>query len=213
MPRALLTAGLLLVVGLGAAQTQQPPQPKSARPAPAAKSGQPASQPAALRHDAVLLVEDAFNLVRMLDEAEFLARREEMARNLLNNLLPFLAGAEKPRQVAVPPAPVLRSPAHAPAPSKPTTLRGAAGPAPAAKPPTSTPAGPAYARVPQKMRIKAKFQAAAAPFKKLMAENPQQAGRVGELLRAARAALAAQQFDAAESHLDRALQLLGVSSP
>jgi hypothetical protein len=64
--------------------------------------------------------------------------------------------------------------------------------------------------VPQKARIRAKFQAATEPYKQLRNQDAAKAGMVDELLRAARAALAKEQFDAAESYLDHALQMLGV---
>lgn len=172
--------------------------------------------------DALLLVLDSFDVVRTLDDAQFQIQRDEVARNLLENLIPFLVASptgSQPSQPVVPPAPtpaaqpeVKPVPAAPPAPTRPTQVKPSAGGSP--KPVVEMPAGhaddPAYSRVPQKTRIRTKFRSAAAPFKALQASDPEKARMVDELLRAARSALAKEQFDTAESYIDHALDMLNV---
>jgi hypothetical protein len=181
------------------------------QPAP----GGPATGSEAVPRDAVLLAMDAFSIIRMLDEKDYEARKAEVAENLCRNLRPFLVGG---KAQAVPPAPVsghagggrsVRQAVHGP-----TRVIGAP-PAHVVKPKPPggmgpKPAGSAYAKVAQKQRIRAKFAAADAPFKKLQAADPAQAAMVAELLKASRAAFAKGQFDASESYVDHALRLLGV---
>jgi len=45
-----------------------------------------------------------------------------------------------------------------------------------------------------------------------VASDPQAAAPIGELLKAARAARAAQKFDECESYLNHAIQLLGIQT-
>ncbi len=68
-------------------------------------------------------------------------------------------------------------------------------------------------KVPQKQRIARKFKAAEEPYKALQGTDAAQAAKVGELLRAARTALASKEFDTAEGEVDAALKLLGVPAP
>ena len=194
--------------------------------APASSATQPKSkQTPAVSRDALLLVIDAFNVVRMLEDDEFMAKRDEIARNLLRNLIPFLCPQQKTPggnaavapggtagKAKVPPAP---KPAATPKPKpkpKPPVRQAKPKPASQAKPPAKGSAS-AYAKVPQKKRIKRKFEAAREPFEKLQKEDPQKAAVVAELLKAARAAFARQQFDTAESYLDHALDMMGVPKP
>lgn len=197
-----------------------------------AGSGQPAGAPAdptkaVVPQDALLLVLDSFSIVRMLDEDAYVARREEVARNLLTNLIPFLVDASAAGAAPKPagwqpnpevgPIPAGPTPPAPPAPTPPKPAQ-VTPPQPAKPvvggPSAAVPAGhendPAYSRVPQKARIRAKFQAAQAPFRALRAEDPVKADMVEELLSAARAALAKEEFDTAESYVDHALHLLGV---
>ncbi len=215
---------LVVAVAAGAAYaapTEKPGAGKAPQP-PAATSAAARQQ---LPQDALLLVIDAFNVVRMLEDDEFAAKRDEIARNLLRNLIPFLCaqpsqGAKppgvRPAQETAKPVPAAPKPKPKPQPRpKPSAAAGQAKPAAKPAAATTEAKGPAsaYARVPQKKRIKRKFEAAREPFKKLQAENPEKAAVVGELLRAARAALARQQFDSAESYLDHALDMMGVPKP
>lgn len=174
--------------------------------------------------DALRLVLDYFDIVRKRTDAEFAAARMELARNLLRNIIPFLVppkptGATKPAgTTAPPPAPVGAGTRTPQAASTPTRRGGAPSRPSVAVPPPSQviPAGhegdPAYAKVPQKLRIKRKFEAAREPFKALRRTDPQKARMADELLKAARAALTKQQFDQAESYLDKALEVLGVKA-
>ncbi len=196
--------------------------PLQPAPAATAEAGSNMSRSAAL-----LLTIDAFNVTRALSEQDYLSRREEIARNLLKNLQSFMGGE----------APAIEAPA---APAEPVTGREEVGPP--APPPTEGPepaapveeAGgeamlpevsvesiaippsqegdPAYAKVPQKNRIKTKFALLQDPYLELVASDPQAAAPIGELLKAARAARAAQKFDECESYLDHAIQLLGIQT-
>ncbi len=189
-------------------------------PAAAPEAGSNMSRSAAL-----LLTIDAFNVTRALSEEDYLSRREEIARSLLKNLRPFM-GVE---------GAVIEAPA---VPAEPITGREEVGP-PAPPPVEETEAGPpveevegeatlpqvrvemgpvppiqegdpAYARVPQKNRIKTKFALLQDPYLELVASDPQAAAPFSELLKAARAARAAQKFDECESYLDHAIRLLGL---
>jgi hypothetical protein len=198
---------LTAVLSLSSVPAQSPSTPPAA----------PAVATEKLPEDAVLLVLDAFNIVRMLDDKEYAARRDEVARNLIKNLAPFIVPAP-PLKVPVTPAPKPNKPAVKPHP-KPTAVKPPTPkpvkPKPAAvKPKTpAPPAGSSWAKVPQKARIAKKFKAAEAPFKVLRQKDPQQAAKVSELLRAARTSMAAKQFDDAEAEIDAALKLLGVPAP
>ncbi len=175
------------------------------------------------RSAALLLTIDAFNVVRALAEDDYLGKREEIARNLLKNLQPFMG---LPGTVVEPPAVALPVP---------TTDRATVGPpAPPVTPPpaptesveaappaelvdtTGVPPGheddPAYAKVPQKHRIKAKFALAQEPYLNLAASDPEVAKPIGEILKAARAARTAEKFDECETYLDHVLGLLGVAA-
>ncbi|MCK4323284.1 MAG: hypothetical protein KAW89_02045, partial [Armatimonadetes bacterium] len=157
---------------------------------------------------------DAFNVTRALSEEDYLARREEIARNLLKNLRPFM-GVE---------APAIEAP---PVPAEPITGREEVGPPapPLVQEPEPTvpevrvesiaippiqEGDPAYAKVPQKNRIKTKFALIQDPYLELVASDPEAAASIGGLLKAARAARAAEKFDECESYLDHAIRLLGL---
>ena len=182
------------------------------------------------RSAALLLTIDAFNVTRALSEEDYLARREEIARNLLKNLRPFMGGAAPTveptpapvepvtgREEVGPPAP---APVQEPEPAAPAeeVEGGVKKPGEAALPEvsvetTAVPPGhedPAYAKVPQKNRIKTKFALIQDPYLALVASDPEGAATVGELLKAARAARAAEKFDECESYLDHAISLLGL---
>ncbi|MCX7598734.1 MAG: hypothetical protein N2512_07665 [Armatimonadetes bacterium] len=184
-----------------------------AQAAPAGQSA-PGVQAEAVPADAVRLVLDAFFVIRMLDEKDYEERKAEVAANLVSNLRPFLV--PKPAPV---PAPVGTKPpgsaSGAGKPAPPGAAAGASKPGSgsAGKPPAATPqtgGSPAHAKVPQKMRIRAKFASAERPYKALLQADPGQAQVVGELLRAARNAFAKGEFDVSESYVDHALRLMGV---
>lgn len=108
-------------------------------------------------------------------------------------------GAVVPRVPTVPSGPsVPQSPSGATV--KPATATGKTG-------------DPSMARVPQKQRIKRKFDAAAKPFYDLKNAGDPTAAQVEELLRAARAAHTQGDFDASEAKVDEALRLMGVPIP
>ncbi len=168
------------------------------------------------RSAALLLTIDAFNVTRALSEEDYLSRREQIARSLLKNLRPFM-GVE---------GAVIEAPA---VPAEPITGREEVGP-PAPPPvqepepaapevsvetiaiPPSQEGDPAYAKVPQKNRIKTKFALLQDPYLELVTSDPEAAASIGGLLKAARAARAAEKFDECESYLDHAIQLLGIQT-
>ena len=209
------------------------PLPPSSAAAPEAQPGEAVASGSMSRSAALLLTIDAFNVARALSEEDYLARRDEIARNLLKNLRPFMGGA----------APVVEP---TPAPVEPVTGREEVGP-PAPAPvqesepaapveemegeaeepgeavlpevsvetiaiPPSQEGDPAYAKVPQKNRIKTKFALIQAPYLLLVASDPEAAASVSGLLKAARAARAAEKFDECESYLDHVIQLLGIQT-
>lgn len=191
----LRTLGLAVLTAAGGLATQ----------AWAAGATSPSAQAEAVPEDAVRLVLDAFFVIRMLDEKDYEARKSEVAANLVTNLRPFLV----PQAASVAPAP---APAKQ-APSAPTSVAPRPQPKPVPKPATTSPqsgGAAAYAKVPQKTRIRAKFATAEGPYKDLLQTDPGQAQVVGELLRAARCALAKGEFDVSESYVDHALRLMGV---
>ena len=196
--------------------TVNPPRPARAE-APAG------TETTMSRSAALLLTIDAFNVVRALAEDDYLGKREEIARNLLKNLQPFMGlpgTVVEPPAVTPPVATTDRATVGPPAlpvppPPAPTESVEAAPPAESVDT-TGIPPGheddPAYAKVPQKHRIKAKFALAQDPYLNLAARDPEAAKPIGEILKAARAARTAERFDECESYLDHALALLGVTA-
>ncbi len=175
------------------------------------------------RSAALLLTIDSFNVVRALAEDDYLGKREEIARNLLKNLQPFMGlpgTVVEPPAVALPVATTDRETVGPPALRMPPPS-GLTEPVEAAPPAesvdtTGIPPGheddPAYAKVPQKHRIKAKFALAQDPYLNLAASDPEAAEPIGEILKAARAARTAEKFDECESYIDHVLALLGVTA-
>jgi outer membrane biosynthesis protein TonB len=202
---------LTAVVTLGPIHAEPAPTPSSTTVAPEK-----------LPDDAVLLVIDAFNIVRSLKPEEYAAQRDQVARNLIKNIAPFITPVP-PKVTAVPvgkpkpkPKVVLKPKPKLTVKPKPTVTSAVK---PTVKPvvkPLVKPTTPAVAeesKVPQKQRIARKFKAAEAPYKALQTSDPDQAAKVGELLRAARGAMATKQFDTAEGEVDAALKLLGCPIP
>jgi hypothetical protein len=78
---------------------------------------------------------------------------------------------------------------------------------------TPAPSGPSSPKVPQKQRIGRKFAAAASPYEQLKQSGGASVDQVTQLLKAARTAYAAGDFDTSEAAADQALQLMGVPIP
>jgi hypothetical protein len=186
--------------------------PIHAEPAPTPSSSTVA--PEKLPDDAVLLVIDAFNIVRSLKPEEYAAQRDQVARNLIKNIAPFITPVP-PKITAVPVGKPKPKPKVVLKPKPKLVVKPTVKPLvkPVVKPKLTTPAVAEESKVPQKQRIARKFKAAEAPYKALQTSDPDQAAKVGELLRAARGAMATKQFDTAESEVDAALKLLGVPAP
>ncbi len=202
--------------------------PTSVAPPAAASAGSPPStttapapQPRVARSAALLLVLDAFKVVRALQDDEYQSRRDALAANLLNNLVPFITSGQVPAAPAPAPAPAPSPAAAGPAPAPPAatttaapkpaaTAAPAAGPGPLPGVPPGHENDPSYARVPQKNRIRAKLAQIKEPYLKLRDTNPQLYKEVGELLRACRTAFAANDFDLAEHRVDQAMAQLGI---
>jgi hypothetical protein len=188
----------------------------------------------------MLLLLDAFNSVRALAEDEYLGGRDRLASNLLENLEPFMrtvretgvtAGTPEPPRPPIevvppkPPTETVKPPTPPSTPPKPPTPPETTGPrvptvptAPATggvKPPTPVHAtgDASTVRVPQKQRIKRKFEAAAQPFQALKNAGDPKADQVSQLLRESRDAHTAGDFDVSEAKVDEALRLMGVPIP
>jgi len=204
-----------------ATATSQPPEPK-----------------ATPRSAALLLLLDAFNSVRVLDENEYLSGRDRLAGNLLENLEPYMGEARtqgvttgtpqppRPIQIVQPPKPPSvagtqpKPPTVTPKPTGPSVPAVPTGPSvtstkpgvtPGPKPPK--PGDAAYVKVPQKQRIQRKFTAAAGPYDQLKQSGGGSLAQVSDLLKQSRAAYAAGDFDTSEAEVDQALQLMGVPIP
>lgn len=216
--------------------------PAAAKPAvtaPAAVAARPApagSRPAAARGGeagAILLIVDAMRQARELNDEEWAARKETMARETYAGLAGYLGSAASPiSPVAVPaiptaPAnpvapvakPVPAAPVAQPAPAaapvaapKPATVTVPAAPKPAAavSAPAAASSSSAYAKVPQKNRIRAKFAAAKPAYDSLVQTDPGAAKAVSEMLAASRQDFSYGRFDEAEQKVDAALAALGV---
>ncbi len=178
---------------------------------------------------ALLLIIDALRISRALTEDEWIDKREQIARNLLDNMTRFLSG--QPLQAAT--EPVKPEPAVPVSPpttvigeeTKPEPSTGAPTASTETKPEPETTAAtttttgsateeytgdPSYARVPQKERIGRKFDALKEPYQKLRADDPDAAKAVGKLLKASRQSFATGDFDASEQSVDEALTALGM---
>ncbi len=205
-PKLCLLAAVVIAATATSAMAQDKPREQ--------KASQPARVSAHSR-DALLLILDAFDVVRMLDEEDYRARREEVARNLLANLVPFILEEARAQAPATTPA-TSKATATTAKPAQPAQQPQAAQPAqpkPEATAAAKAQSGSAYARVPQKKRIRRKFAMAREPWLRLRQENPELAAQVGELLKQARQLLAAEKFDESEAALDRALRMMGIEPP
>lgn len=175
---------------------------------------------------ALLLIIDALRISRALTEDEWIDNREQIARNLLDNMSRFLSG--KPLQAATQPvkpepvAPVTPPTTVIGEEPKPEPSTGAPTTAVETKPTPATTTvttpsvaeeytgDPNYARVPQKERIGRKFDAVKEPYQKLRADDLEAGKAVGKLLKASRNSFAAGDFDASEQAVDEALTALGI---
>lgn len=177
------------------------------------------------RSAAMLLLLDAFNSVRALSEDEYLNGRDGLASNLLENLEPFMrtvretgvsTGQPEPKRPPIevlPPKPPITPPKPPPTTTGPRVPTIPTGPTTGTvKPPTLVhPTGDAStARVPQKQRIKRKFDAATQPFLALRNTGDPKADQVSQLLKESRDANTGGDFDLAETKVDEALRLMGV---
>lgn len=219
------------------ATTAQAPAPKTVpasntvvvaqNPAPAATpaTAKPAATPVvtgASESGALLLIVDALRTAREMDEQSWVANKESLARNLHSDLSYYLTGKGAPPALPAPkPAAATPKPAATAAP----VAKPAAAPAPAAKPaaaaaakPSTAAAAPApktdpsMAKVPQKNRIRAKFAQAKPAYDQLVANDPEAAKAVSELLAGSRQAFAKGDFDESERLVDEALKALGVQA-
>lgn len=179
---------------------------------------------------AMLLIVDAMRAAREMNDQDWSANKEKLAKDLYVNLSYYLTGkgiepkpattpVTKPAPVSVPkpstakPVSATVQPPAKPVATVPTPVK--TGPtakvvapkvvAPAPKPDAST------ARVPQKNRIREKLLAAKDPLDKLEQTDPETAKSVSALVSASRQAYAAGKFDEAEQQIDEALTALGVT--
>lgn len=199
-----------------AAVTPAPPPPPATPPATPSPVS-PAVQPPMTRTAAVFLLLESFNQVREMPQDQYLAQRDRMAANLLNNLRPFLTGQPVPALPPPPPAPTPPpppepTPAPTPAPTR-ATRAVTPPPAPVLVEPGTVTVPTEWADLPVKERVKKKFELAARPFYALEISDPELYQRVDNLLRAARVEKAAYNFEAAEGYLDGALALMGIIAP
>ena len=213
-----------------------PAKPAAAVVKPAAATVRPTSTIVGGESGAMLLIVDAMRTAREMNDQDWTAQKEAMARGLYGDLSYYLTGkGEAPKlPVATVVKPVTAKPAATkpaatkpaatkpvatvvkPAAAKPATTKPAAtATKPATKPtavikPTTAAADPSMAKVPQKNRIRAKFTAVKVPFDKLKAADPQSATAVAKMLTDSRQAFAYGNFDESERQVDAALAALGV---
>jgi len=183
---------------------------------------------------AVLLIVDALRAARELDDQDWAARKEAIARELYGNLSYYITGkgtppkpvvvtTTKPTTTTKPvtmtkpvtttkPAPAATTkPANATKPVTATRPATTTKPATTAATTTTTPAtDPTMVKVPQKNRIRAKFAAAKPAYDKLAQTDPEAAKKVSDILAASRQAFAYGKFDESEQKVDEALAILGV---
>lgn len=186
---------------------------------------------------ALLLIVDALRTARDLNDQDWAANKEPMAKHLYSDLSYYLTGkgaaptlpvAAAPGKVTVAVKPVAKpvakpvvvatKPVAKPVTkpvvvaTKPVTKPVTATTKPAAKPATAAkPADVSMAKVPQKNRIREKFAAAKGPYDNLAASDPTAAAQVSDLLTASRQAFAYGNFDESEKQVDAALSVLGIT--
>lgn len=211
---------------------QPPVKTVAAKPVPVAKpvaAARPVSTMTGNESGALLLIVDALRTSRDMNDQDWAADKETMARNLYNDLSFYLTGkgaAPKLPAAAAPTKPVVAKPAAKPVAvaAKPAAKPVVVAAKPAAKPvvvaakpaakPAATvvkPADASSAKVPQKNRIREKFAASKDAYDKLAATDPEAAAHISTILAASRQAFAYGNFDESEKQVDEALTILGVT--
>jgi hypothetical protein len=196
-------------------------KPTAAEPPVRIPAARPASALKGNETGAMLLIVDALRTARAMNDQDWATQKEPLARNLYNDLSYYLTGRGAPPQLPVVKPVKVKTTGKPVKPAKPVKAlptKPAKPSATAAKPvkpvatvkPAATAATASTAKVPQKTRIRAKFEAAKDPFNKLQASDPQAAAQVSATLAASRQAFAYGNFDEAEKQVDAALSALGV---
>lgn len=178
---------------------------------------------------ALLLIVDALRTSRELNDQDWAAQKESLAKGLYGDLSYYVTGkgvapklpATAPVKVtavvkpSAKPVVAVKRPVTKPLVKPVVTVKkpGTKPVVTATKPVAAVKSAtdPSMVKVPQKNRIRAKFAAAKAPFDKLQASDPEAAARVSTMLTASRQAFAYGNFDEAEKQADDALSALGVT--
>jgi len=184
---------------------------------------------AGVSEDAVVIILGAFDTVRELDAEQYLARRNEVARNLLNNIRPFVRPVSPGGGGVISVGPGGGTSGVQPGGVVPAGSEGPAGspfagglssltayePAPPGYTPINSDQGgtPETRKVPQKERIKRKFDAGGRVFLQLKAQGDPRTPELGRAFANARKARAAQDFNSAEYWLDQGLTMMGLAVP
>jgi len=191
---------------------------------PVAPVGTVEPPPPSGRSTALLVVIDYFNTVRSLDPAQYEGQKDELGRNLITYLAPFVTAAKEPGSMT-PVTPTHIGPATTSAPGgrTPVLVKPAGGPAPGGvvpvKPPpgvatTIVKPGPATAaatsKVPQKQRIRRKMNALQQPLADMKKAGDARAAQIEELINQSRQNYYASEFDSSEELIDAALELAGI---
>ncbi|MFQ6133642.1 MAG: hypothetical protein ACE5R4_16495 [Armatimonadota bacterium] len=198
------------------AAESDPPAPVPVSPPPSTPEASPSG-----RSPALLVVLNYFDIVRGMDEETFGAQKDELGRNLMTYLAPFITAAERP---GGPGAPTPTAPVTSVAPGgrAPVLVESDEGPRPVVVPiePTTTvgettvrptpTTGEPTSRVPQKQRIRRKMNALRQPLADMKAAGDARATQLEELLSAARKNYYADEFDSSEELVDAALELAGI---
>lgn len=179
---------------------------------------------------ALLLIVDALRTSREMNDQDWAARKESLAKGLYGDLSYYVTGKgvapklptttpvkvtatvvkpvakplSKPVTTVVKPVVAVKKPATKPVV---TVVKPLSKPTTAVKAPDVA----SMVKVPQKNRIRAKFAAAKGPFDKLQASDPEAAAQVATMLTASRQAFAWGNFDESEKQADAALAALGVT--
>lgn len=185
---------------------------------PAAAPARPTSTMTGNESGAMLLIVDAIRTAREMNDQDWSAQKEVIARSLYSDLSYYMTGKGAPPAVpattkpATTPKPVTPKPAVTakPATAKPPTGPTATVTTPAVKPAPTPATDASMAKVPQKTRIHAKFAAAKVAYDKLKVSDPPAAEGVAKMLASSRNAFAAGKFDESEQQVDAALAAMGV---
>ena len=223
-----------------AKQVAAKPLPMQIAAKPAAPVARPASAMTGNETGAVLLIVDALRTSRDLNDQDWTAEKETIAKNLYNDLSFYLTGKGSAPKASAAAAPVkvtavarpAAKPVAKPAPKtvvvtakpvvkpvakpvvKPLAAKPVAKPVAGAPKPVASAvrsADASMAKVPQKNRIRAKFAASKEAYDKLAASDPEAAAQVSAMLAASRQSFAYGNFDESEKQVDAALSTLGVT--